>query len=262
MRLALLLLVSALAHAQGAPCTRAQPVGHVAGVVAAYLEPTYPTLSLPPEYVAGVLTAIRNSFRAPDPLDYATFELLRHDTATLAMSAAAEFEITKDGAVEHVHLLGSSLSKPFDAAIVGAIAKADSDQLILPPPKVKDRAFLRLTTSVTAAELAGAGSLIHLSVPIWTSSTDIQKLPHAKKLEYPLTGRLAEKSDFVVAQFVVDDSGAVVPSATYVVRATWRDFGLSVLHYLMQARYAPGTVGGCPAAMMVRAPFTYMMSSY
>lgn len=262
------ILLASAVSAQPPSCTRSPPDFHLRGVVAAYLEPQYPTVDLPAAYLEGVLNAIKASFHQSDSLDYATFEIGTHDTAIMALSTTAEFEITKDGAVAHLHLLGSSLSRGFDAAVLGAIARADSDRMIFPPPKVKDRAYLRLTTDISdgnpliGQDRGPVQPLFELSVPIWAKATDVRKAPKAPKLEYPQTGRVAGKSDSVLARFVIDETGVVVPATAYIEHASWRDFGLNVLRYLTVARYVPATVGGCPANVLVRAPFTYLMSSY
>jgi hypothetical protein len=262
------LLLSGTARAQDTVCTRAPESGQASVVIMGRLEPTDPALEVPKPYLKSVLSSLRDAFHASGPLALSSFTSLGRDTVTYAMATAIQFQITDDGRVQDSRLLATSLSSTLDSAALGAVARADSEQLLLPMPgNVDRRAVLRFTTYVASDTGKGVsgnsvtGPLVRTTAPVWTSFTMPDMVRHMRPPEYPPSAVAAHAQDSVMVVFVVDESGAVIPNTLYLTSITYREFGLSVLKWMYSARprYHPAIVGGCPARFHVEQPFTYKM---
>jgi hypothetical protein len=265
------LLVSAVARAQDIACTPAPAAGQVSVVIMGRLEPMYPTVEVPTPYLRSVLFSLRDSFRAAGPLTFAAFTDLGPDTVTFAMSTAVMFQITRDGRIEGSHLLATSLSPSLDSAVLGAVARVDSGQLLLPLPRgVDGRVHLRFTTYVATDTGQGTsghdvtGPLVRTSAPVWTSFKMPGMIPHLRLPAYPGQAVMARAEDSVTAAFVLDETGAVLANTVYLTKVTYRDFGISVIKwlYVPQPRYQPGIVGGCPSKFFVVQPFWYQIERH
>jgi TonB family protein len=232
------------------------------------LELTDPTLEVPKPYLKSVLSSLRDAFRASGPLAVSSFSGLGRDTVTYAMATAIQFQIADDGRVQNSRLIATSLSSTLDSTALGAVARADSEQLLLPMPGNVDKgAVFRFTTYVESDTSKGAsgnsvtGPLVRTTVPVWTSFTMPGMIRHMRPPEYPARALAAHAQDSVMVVFMVDESGVVIPNTVYLTSITYREFGLSVLKWMYTARprYHPAIVGGCPAKFLVEQPFTYKM---
>jgi hypothetical protein len=265
------LLFSAVARAQDTACTRAPAAGQVSVVIMGRLEPMYPTVDVPMPYLRSVLFSLRDSFHAAGPLTFASFTDLGRDTVTFGMTTAVMFQITRDGRVEGSQLLVTSLSPSLDSAALGAVARADSEQLLLALPREVDgRAHLRFTTYVATDTGKGAsahgvtGPLARTSAPVWTSFKMPGMIPRVAPPEYPRQAVMARVADSVTAAFVLDETGAVMLNTVYFTKVTYREFEISVIKwlYVPQPRYRPGIVGGCAAKFAVVQPFSYQIERH
>ena len=260
------LLLSGIARAQDTACTRVPASGQVPVVIMGKLEPTDPTLEVPKAYLKSVLLSLRDAFHVSGPLAFSSFTGLGRDTATYAMTTAVQFRIASDGRIQDSRLMATSLSSTLDSSALGAVARADSEQLLPPMPGTVDkRAEFRFTTYVASdtskATSSVTGPMARTTVPVWTSYKMPDMIRRIRPPEYPPNALSAHAQDSVTAVFVVDESGTVIPNTVYLTSITYRDFGLSVLKWLYapQPRYHPGIVGGCTARFAVTQPFTYKL---
>ena len=264
------LLCSTVARAQDKTCIRQPAAGQASVVVMGHLDTVDPTTDLPTPYLKSVFVALRDAFRASGPLPLVAFTRLTRDTATYAMTTAVEFEIMRDGRIQGAHLIATSLSRALDSIALGALVRVDSARSLYTLPRgVIEPAHLLFTTDVasdTGKRQTGddvTGSLIRITAPVWTSFKLPVPKPYSQGPEYPPGAISQSKEDAVTAVFVIDELGMVVPSTVYLSRATYEEFGMSVVKWLTSsnARFRPGIVGGCPARMLVSEPFAYNLQS-
>jgi TonB family protein len=76
---------------------------------------------------------------------------------------------------------------------------------------------------------------------------------------YPKELRRKGLEGEVLATFVVDAQGDVVPNSMHVVRSTHDDFSKAVAEAMPKMHFRPMRLDGCPAAIMVQGPFSFRL---
>jgi len=82
-------------------------------------------------------------------------------------------------------------------------------------------------------------------------------VPGSRGPAYPADARSRGLSGTVLAQFVVDVDGTVVPGSIRIVRSTDSLFSAAVEQFLPQARFRPAQNGGQPVKQLLQQPFEF-----
>ena len=78
---------------------------------------------------------------------------------------------------------------------------------------------------------------------------------------YPDAERIAKIEGEVLAQFVIDSTGAVIPSTLKILRSSAKPFADAVRDALPGMRFVPAEVeGGRKVKALVQTPFTFAIS--
>ncbi len=263
----LLVLVAGRLTAQDSTCQRTPAADTVPALIVGRLTVAPSEKPLPATYLESVLVVVRQSIRLTEPWRVQSFEPAGRDTASLAASTTVQFDIRRDGTIDHVGRLASSLSDAFDSTILDAVRRADSAHLFLPLPKsgghhtrVRLTAYLSSNTRSVPVKDAVVAPLLQTALPRWTDVAATGTVPGNVPPDYPEEARRANVQDTVTAIFVVDESGTPMRGTMYIERATYRNFARSVWKFLSAAKFRTASVGGCPAKMLVEMPFVFSLS--
>ncbi|MEO5816191.1 MAG: M56 family metallopeptidase [Gemmatimonadaceae bacterium] len=93
-----------------------------------------------------------------------------------------------------------------------------------------------------------------------TRITEAHQIPGIGNLRYPDSLRHGNVQGEVVAQFVVDENGLVVPGSFKVVRSTHQQFTDAVKTALPNMRFYPAETGGVKVKQLITQPFTFSLS--
>ena len=89
----------------------------------------------------------------------------------------------------------------------------------------------------------------------------VRQLPTSSGPTYPAAARTEQREGEVLAQFVVDTAGLVVPGTYKVLRAIGGDeFVVAVREGLPSLRFEPARVGGRKVKQLVQQPFQFALS--
>lgn len=91
-------------------------------------------------------------------------------------------------------------------------------------------------------------------------SKEARQIPGAGNLRYPDALRSANVQGEVLAQFVVDANGEVLPGSFRVVRSDHAQFTQAVVTALPAMRFYPAEVEGKKVRQMLTMPFTFSLS--
>jgi TonB family protein len=270
--LALTLLVAAAARAQDSAVARACDRPSNAKVQAAFYGqlvtiPQADMAALGPEYLQGVMEAVRQSWR-PGPLALAVYAP-NNKRATLTATTTVAFTLTKEGAVQDLGLLASSLSPEFDRAVYFAVQRADSAKLIvaLPEPapsrvKFYFTVFISDYPDTARHRRVRPGlvtPLLTTALPAWDGDVKMPAPIGGSLPKYPEIAVEHHIEDSLLVRYVIDEQGKVVPETIFFENGTYQDFVQSVRNWLPRAKYRPGHIGTCAVKVLAEQPFKYSM---
>ncbi len=94
------------------------------------------------------------------------------------------------------------------------------------------------------------------------STSEARMIPGTGRLRYPDELRKADIQGEVVAQFVVDVNGEVVPGSFKVLRSDHPLFTRAVESSISTMRFQPAQVQGKKVRQLIQSPFTFSLSKY
>jgi TonB family protein len=218
----------------------------------------------------------------PKPLGVDTYDtrtsLTRSDLsldqfAAITLRSFYGVALHRDGRLTNPRVVGGVRNSAFDRAVIDALVSLDTSRLLPAPPlapKELDGDSLELRLTITPG-LVWSGTrparptpataemepLLQLHVPIRPVTRPIRPLPSREGPRYPARLRAAGVEGEVLAEALVDASGAIDPSSVQILRATDVDFVKAVLAFLPTLRFEPLMVAGCPVASLAQMPFLF-----
>ena len=226
-----------------------------------------------------VLEAIRRAFVPPPDLALDVYQM-RSDVSppivAPAVTGEAEFTLTPIGRLEEAGLTQSSLSAALDRALLDALHRADS-AYGFPPPSSAGAQITRLYVGLQGWASKGSVLLFVLRVPLWHDGTNPKPDPRRPlKVDYPIELQRRGFDAALVVGFVIDETGAPVPSTFRLEHAEFtrptnivhRDDGQQVplsefvdaiLKAMRKAHFIPGTINSCPVKQLAAEPFVFKM---
>ena len=230
------------------------------------------------EYRAEFAAAIRQVFRVPSPLPVRVYtEYAREKgsgrgstTVVPTVSGAYAAELSPDGHLDKLRIVGGARVTAFDEAFLGALRQL-SDAGLLPTPSDGGRAPIELRLGVGPTEVPTLGGsargntvapkpLFRIRVPALGEGKSVAPSPGNSAPRYPDAARRAEVEGKVLLRFVVNDDGRGDASSIQVEEATKLDFASAVLAAFPAFRFAPLELHGCPLASIVEMPFEFQLT--
>jgi TonB family protein len=252
------------------------PVGTMLDTLRLVVRPGAGVKRLPSPWTEVVTDEIGSRLRIEPPLVIPVFGSVSRASPSgpalthPAMLNEVRLRLRPKGHVE-AELTARSLADALDGALLRAIREADSAGVFAVLPDGLSQGstlFLSLTTGEPADSLRPPDEptiesirrdLSILSLPLYRDATEMKPMPGNQGPRYPDRERLANVQGEVLVDFVVDESGAFVPSTLRLVRYTSEGFARAVFDALKPMRFAPATVGGCPVKTLVRQPFQFQL---
>ena len=217
-----------------------------------------------PEALDAVAAKIALAFRAPRPFRLSVFEgplamrgLRRSgaDTtrATRSASVAGTYAlwVTEAGPTEPF-VLRASFITGLDSSMLRAIAAPVHEwRQLQRHAGLASRYEVRLSDDSTSGSLLAYGRFPRMSVH---DATPKRAVP----LVFPVSAR-EDRLDHgeTVLRFVVDRDGIPALETVEIVRTTTPAFTRAALTALMDQRFDPATIRGCPVAQVVEFPFIF-----
>jgi TonB family protein len=95
------------------------------------------------------------------------------------------------------------------------------------------------------------------SVDTTSIEQDARTIPGSPTPPYPTAQRTAHVQGFVIAQFIVDTTGHVIPRSIRIVQSTDSTFSAAVVRTVLVSEYTPATIAGQKVIQLVRQPFAF-----
>jgi outer membrane biosynthesis protein TonB len=222
------------------------------------------------QYLDMVLGLVRQSWR-PEPMTLGTFRVDKRKAMPGGM-ATVGFTVARDGEIHDIGLAASSLSAPFDRAVLNALLRADSAKMLAPLPESalsQVKFFLTVYVAPYPEEpdtlhpwqpRGRVRPLIKTTLPEWDPPVAIPEPLPVIPPSYPEDARSQLVEDSLLVRFVIDEKGNVVPSTVFFLSGTYRVFAKSIRDWLPRARYRPARIHNCPVKSAVIQPYRYKIN--
>ena len=170
----------------------------------------------------------------------------------LGLGGDLSFTVDSTGRLQPPVTATTSATELNDALVL-AVAEADSQGELSPPPRNAEFPGGRVRLRIHASEVAPAGAVPLLRARVQSLRIDsppqVLSMPDPK---YPEPAQNARTASRVVLRYVIDETGMVLPSSLQVVEATYREFVTSAADALLKARFTAARTAGCPVPMLVQ----------
>ena len=239
---------------------------------------------LPDSYRALLGEGLLEQLKLPRPLPVGTYQPnarfvvadpTRADYAVVTLRSSYRFVLHRDGRLTNIRTVGGVRNAAFNDAVVGALVRLDSAQ-ILPPGSDSigfDHDTLEVRLTVTPGVMmtarssgkspptrAGVTPLFRLRVPVRPIDKAAAGVPGNQAPRYPQAMRDQRIEGEVRAEFVVQRDGMADPTSIQLVKATRLEFGSAVVQALSAFRFYPMQVAGCTVASLVQMPFVFSLN--
>ena len=176
----------------------------------------------------------------------------------LDVAATAYATAHFDGKLSDIQVVDATLT-PALADTVRSVLAAMGEEGLAPPTDAKSIAIVvDLETDGNADTVPELRQIFRAKVPRYNLPLRYASMPESGvRPQYPSLARLAGVGDSVMIAFTLDPEGKIVPESLELVRATYRDFIVSVLRALERTRYHPARLGDCPVSTRTSQRFLF-----
>lgn len=226
---------------------------------------TLPDSALSTDYEGLLLEGVAEEFHAPQTTLVPVFDHWRRSMGGVAVDEAGTevegevgFDVDAKGGITRVALTASTLAPELDDSLTQAVIRLAASGMVPPPPTAPrtGRAFVL----VGIRSLHGYASLVRPlyreTVQIFPLARDLVEAPNNPQIAYPILPAEARVGDSVEVDFVVDETGRVLPGTTRFLRGHYLDFMQALGRGVSKFRFQPAMVGACPIKMRYR--YTYV----
>ena len=231
---------------------------------------------LPTEYERFIAIGLHQSLRLPHPLPLDTYEYMPmyhpDETVPFATAFASTYSAYKvvlhqDGHLVGAKAVGGIRNPALDSSVVSALITVDTLRLLPPlspatdlgPEGLELRIVLRSFASDSLPPHAVVEPLARMRLPLFDADSAPSKVPNQDSPLYPIVARRAQADGDVLAMFVIEPSGSVDPNSIQFLKATATQFAESTLQSLLQTKFVPMRIGGCPVRTLARMGFEYRL---
>lgn len=268
--LAALLAVPRLTVAQGSDSTsclaRQLPVGTAQDTVMLDVR-TLPDSTLTKDYETLLLEGVAEEFHAPSVTQVPVFNHWQRSMGGVALSEAGSevegevaFDVDAKGQITHVTRTASTLEPALDDSLTQAVSRLAASGMVPPPPAVPGtgKAFVLVGIRSVRGYSPLARPLYRENVQIFPLAHDVAELPNNPPITYPILPAEARVGDSVEADFVVDETGRVLPGTTRILRGHYLNFMQALARGVSKFRFQPAMIGSCPIKMRWRYTYVFM----
>ena len=266
---ALLALIAAprLTEAQSADsasCLAKQlPAGTVQDTVMLDIR-TLPDSSLAVDYERLVLEGVAEEFHAPSSTAVPVFNHWRVSGSAALIEAGAQiegdvgFDLDAKGRITHVTVTASTLDPALDDSLTQAVRSLAASGLVPAPPAVPQTGHAYVLVGIRSARGLSsiARPLYREQAQLFPLTQDLTELPNNPPIDYPILAAEANVGDSVVVDFVVDETGSVMPGTTRFLHGHYLNFMLALGRGVSRFHFQPAMTGPCPIKM--RWEYTYV----
>jgi len=259
--------LTAAQAADSASCLAKQlPAGSVQDTVMVDVR-TLPDSTLSVDYERLLLEGVAEEFHAPSSTAMPVFNHWRVNGSTTFNLAGAQvegevgFDVDAKGQISHVVLTASTLEPELDDSLTKAVLRLAASGLVPPPPAVPrtGRAFVLLSIRSARGLSPIVRPLYRERAQLFALSQDLAELPNNPPIDYPILPAEANVGDSVVVDFVVDETGSVMPGTTRYLRGHYLNFMRALGRGVSRFRFQPAMIGPCPIKM--RWEYTYVFQT-
>lgn len=210
-------------------------------------------------------TMIRNHFLAPASIGALFYPYVAGPMAKVTRRAAIlesstygsfGFSVRRDGALSDIRLLATTGDSATDFEILRTLRVAsDSGEGVYLNGALRDSDD-QVRILITSRSGNGAEPLVRLHVPTihadaWAS------IQSAKAPKYPPNALRARIPADVELDFIIDETGRVLPNSIRLVSAPYLEFAESAEAAVLAEKFHPAKAGGCPVKMRVHQHVRY-----
>ena len=218
---------------------------------------TLPDSTLSTDYLRLLLEGAAEEFHAPSATAVPVFDHWRVRGSTAFNLAGTQiegevgFDVDAKGQISHVTLTASTLEPELDDSLTQAVLRLAASGLVPPPPAVSrtGRAYVLLSIRSARGLSAIVRPLYREQVQLFPLTQDLALLPNHPPIDYPILPAEANVGDSVVVDFVVDETGGVMPATTRYIHGHYLNFMRALGHGVSRFRFQPAMIGPCPIKM-------------
>lgn len=250
--------------ADSASCLAKQlPAGTVQDTVMLDIR-TLPDSTLSVDYERLVLEGVAEDFHAPSTTAVPVFNHWRLRGSTAFIEAGTEiegevgFDLDAKGRITHVTVTASTLEPALDDSLTQAVLRLAASGLVPAPPAVPQTGRAYVLVGIRSAR--GLSSIVRPlyreQAQLFPLTQDLTELPNNPRIDYPILPAEANVGDSVEVDFVVDETGSVMPGTTRYLHGHYLDFMRALGRGVSRFRFQPAMIGPCPIKM--RWEYTYV----
>lgn len=226
---------------------------------------TLPDSTLTRDYESLLLEGVAEEFHAPGSTRVPVFNRWQRSMGSVALSEAGSevegevgFDVDAKGRIRHVTVTATTLEPALDDSLTQAVSRLASSGTVPPPPAVPGtgKAFVLVGVRSVRGYSPLARPLYRESVQIFPLAHEVAALPNNPPITYPILPAESRVGDSVEVDFVVDETGRVLPGTTRILRGHYLDFMQALARGVSRFRFQPAMIGSCPVKM--RWHYTYV----
>ncbi len=180
--------------------------------------------------------------------------------AHLDLDATYGVTLAPDGHLRQLRVITSSLDAQLDSAALAAV-RTTAEERAFPHFSAVRTDTVAFGISVSASDSARARGIpvLRVHIPLRQLDRRLQQLSDIAP-PYPQSLRAQRVEGRVDVSFVVDDTGAVIPSTISVRSASDIAFARAVLTTVPRLRFEPAIVDGCRVPFRAAIPFLFSLA--
>ena len=176
----------------------------------------------------------------------------------LDIAATAYATAHFDGRLSGIQVVDPTLTPAVADSVLSVLASIGKEQLSPGTEADSIPIVIHLETDANPDTVPALRQIFRAKVPRYDYPFRYASMPESGlEPRYPFGASLAGVGDSVVMAFTLDAEGRIVPTSLELVRATYRDFIVSVLRALERARYHPARLGDCPVSTRASQRFVF-----
>lgn len=228
---------------------------------------TLPDSTLTKDYEGLLLEGVAEEFHAPSNTQVPVFSRWQRSMGGVMVSEAGPqiegevaFDLDAKGHMSHITLTASTLDRALDDSLTQAVARLAASDMVPPPPSAPrtGKAFVLVAIRSARGLSPLERPLYRETVQIFPLAQDLAEMPNNPPILYPILPAEAKVGDSVEVDFVVDESGGVMPGTTRFLHGHYLNFMQALGRGVSKFRFQPAMIGSCPIKMRYRYTYVFL----
>lgn len=228
---------------------------------------TLPDSTLTKDYEGLILEGVAEEFHAPGVTQVPVFSRWTRSMGGVPVEETRSevegevaFDLDAKGQITHVTLTASTLEPALDDSLTQAVSRLAASGMVPPPPAVPGtgKAFVLVGIRSVRGYSPLARPLYRENVQIFPLARSVAELPDNPPITYPILPAEAKVGDSVEVDFVVDETGRVMPGTTRILRGHYLNFMQALARGVSKFRFQPAMIGPCPIKMRWRYTYVFL----